>query len=296
MGIRKPENQDINKELKTMLSSLFEKNDKKLLRLVIGLNQVDKMLPNGWDERLNMPTKEAQKEIERRCKSITQELTRYADISKNNIEYYSALRRYRLLPLLTKIIRNAYAGFKLDNVQPADPFELADPEVKAFADEERKKRAKSKGKQANTKEQMFDEMRKILSEDELNLVLNKFKQERKLPPKVAILGKAGVGKTTTINSVFNAQWKTSHTIVGTTQAQMKEFALSTGGTLGVVDLPGYGRSMAEDREYEKIYQKMIPSCDLVFLVLQANTRDFADDQEMIVKITEWLQEFPTPQR
>ncbi len=296
MGIRKPENQDINKELKTMFSSLFDKNDKKLLRLVIGLNQVDKMLPNGWDERLNMPTKEAQKEIERRCKKITQELTRYADISKSNIEYYSALKYYRLLPLLTKIIKNAYAGFKLDNVQPADPFELADKEVKDFADEERKKRAKSKGKQANTKEQMFDEMRKILSEDELNLVLNKFKQERKLPPKVAILGKAGVGKTTTINSVFNAQLKTSHTIVGTTQAQMKEFALSTGGTLGVVDLPGYGRSMAEDREYEKIYQKMIPSCDLVFLVLQANTRDFADDQEMIVKITEWLQEFPTPQR
>ena len=143
---------------------------------------------------------------------------------------------------------------------------------------------------------MFDEMRKIISEDELNLVLNKFKQERKLPPKIAILGKAGVGKTTTINSVFNAQWKTSHTIVGTTQAQMKEFALSTGGTLSVVDLPGYGRSMAEDREYEKIYQKMIPSCDLVFLVLQANTRDFADDQEMIVKITEWLQQFPTPER
>lgn len=295
MGIRKPEKQDINKELKTMFN-LLDKSDKKLLRLVIGLNQVDKMLPDGWDERLNMPTKESQKEIERRCKKITQELTRYADISKSNIEYYSALRRYRLLPLLIKIIKNAYAGFKLDNVQPADPFELADPEVKAFADEERKKRAKSKAKQANTKEQMFDEMRKIISEDELNLVLNKFKQERKLPPKIAILGKAGVGKTTTINSVFNAQWKTSHTIVGTTQAQMKEFALSTGGTLSVVDLPGYGRSMAEDREYEKIYQKMIPSCDLVFLVLQANTRDFADDQEMIVKITEWLQQFPTPER
>ena len=295
MGIRKPEKQDINKELKAMFN-LLDKSDKKLLRLVIGLNQVDKMLPDGWDERLNMPTKESQKEIERRCKKITQELTRYADISKSNIEYYSALRRYRLLPLLIKIIKNAYAGFKLDNVQPADPFELADPEVKAFADEERKKRAKSKAKQANTKEQMFDEMRKIISEDELNLVLNKFKQERKLPPKVAILGKAGVGKTTTINSVFNAQWKTSHTIVGTTQAQMKEFALSTGGTLSVVDLPGYGRSMAEDREYEKIYQKMIPSCDLVFLVLQANTRDFADDQEMIVKITEWLQQFPTPER
>lgn len=83
---------------------------------------------------------------------------------------------------------------------------MADPEVKAFADEERRRRAKNKGKEVNAKDAMFDEMKKILSEDELNLLLDKFKQERRLPPKVAILGKAGVGKTTTINSVFNAQW------------------------------------------------------------------------------------------
>ncbi|MCU0516591.1 MAG: 50S ribosome-binding GTPase [Oscillatoria sp. Prado101] len=279
-----------------MFSSLFGKSQQTPVRLVIGLNQVDKMIPDGWDERLNMPTQKAEKEIQRRSEDIIHRLSRHAHISDANIEYYSALKRYRLLPLLTKIIKNAYAGFKLDNVQPADPFDLADPEVKAFADEERRKRAKSKGREVNAKDRMFDEMRKILSEEELNLVLDKFKQERKIPPKVAILGKAGVGKTTTINSVFNAQWKTSHTIVGTTKAQMKEFSLSSGGSLGVVDLPGYGRSVAEDREYEKIYQEMIPSCDLVFLVLQANTRDFADDQEMIVKISEWLREFPTPQR
>lgn len=279
-----------------MLGSLFGKSNKTPLRLVIGLNQVDKMVSDGWDMRLNMPTESADKQIQRRSNDIIQRLTKYADITSENIEYYSALKRYRLVPLLTKIIKNAYAGFKLDNLQPADLFELADPEVKAFADEERKRRAKSKGKEVTAKDVMFEEMRKILSEDELNLVLDKFRQERQLPPKVAILGKAGVGKTTTINSVFNAQWKTSHTIVGTTKAQMKEFALSTGGTLTVVDLPGYGRSVAEDREYEKIYQEMIPSCDLVFLVLQANTRDLTDDQEMILKITEWLKDCPTPQR
>jgi predicted GTPase len=279
-----------------MFNSLFGKSQPTPVRLVIGLNQVDKMIPDGWDERLNLPTQKAEKEIQRRCGDIIHRFSRQANISDANIEYYSALKRYRLLPLLTKIIKNAYAGFKLDNVQPADPFELADPEVKAFADEERRKRAKSKGKEVNAKDRMFDEMRKILSEDELNLVLDKFRQERRIPPKVAILGKAGVGKTTTINSVFNAQWKTSHTIVGTTKAQMKEFSLSSGGSLAVVDLPGYGRSMAEDREYEKIYQEMIPSCDLVFLILQANTRDFADDQEMIMKISEWLRDFPTPER
>lgn len=280
-----------------MFNSLFSIGKKPTLRLVVGLNQVDKIIPNGWDSRLNTPIEGAEKEIQRRSKDIIQRLTKYADISAENIEYYSALKRYRLMPLLTKIIRNAYAGFKLDNVQPADPFELADPEVKEFVEQERRKRERNKsGREVNAKEKMFDEMKKILSEDDLNLVLDKFKQERQLPPKVAIFGKAGVGKTTTINSLFNAQWKTSHTVVGTTQAQMKEFELSTGGTLNVLDLPGYGRSVAEDREYENIYQEIIPSCDLVFLIIQANTRDLADDQEMIVKITQWLEDFSQPQR
>lgn len=278
-----------------MFSSLFSGN-KPSLRLVVGLNQVDKMVTNAWDERLNMPIEKAEKEIQRRSNDIIHKFAKYADISPANIEYYSALRYYRLMPLLTKIIRNAYAGFKLDNVQPKNPFDKADPEVKAFAEQKRKEREKGRDDKEVAKERMFDEMRKILSEDDLRLVVDKFKQERSLPPKVAIFGKAGVGKTTTINSLFNARWKTSHTIVGTAKAQMKEFELSTGGTLNVVDLPGYGRSIAEDKEYEKIYQEMIPSCDLVLLIVQANTRDFADDQEMILKVAEWLKDSPTPQR
>ena len=273
------------------------RKNKAPIRLVVGLNQVDKIVANAWNERMNMPEERAAKEIARRCNDLTQRLAKYADISTDNIEYYSALKRYRLLPLLTKIVSNAYAGFKLDNVQPADPFELADPEVKAFADQQRREREAKKSSRTSTdKDRMFEEMKKILSEDDLNLVLDKFRQERSLPPKVAIFGKAGVGKTTTTNSLFNAKWKTSHTIVGTTSAQMKEFELSTGGTLSVVDLPGYGRSLAEDREYEKIYQDTIPSCDLVLLIVQADAKDLADDEEMILKVAEWLKDSPKPQR
>jgi predicted GTPase len=294
VGFTRFKNQNSYQELKAMFG--LRKN-KAPIRLVVGLNQVDKIVANGWNERMNMPEERAAKEIARRCNDLTQRLAKYADISTDNIEYYSALKRYRLLPLLTKIVSNAYAGFKLDNVQPADPFELADPEVKAFADQQRREREAKKSSRTSTdKDRMFEEMKKILSEDDLNLVLDKFRQERSLPPKVAIFGKAGVGKTTTINSLFNAKWKTSHTIVGTTSAQMKEFELSTGGTLSVVDLPGYGRSLAEDREYEKIYQDTIPSCDLVLLIVQADAKDLADDEEMIVKVAEWLKDAPTPQR
>lgn len=278
-----------------MLGSLFRREEKMPLRIVVGLNQVDKLIHGGWDERLNAPTEQAEKEIERRSHDIVKKLEKFAHLSPSHIEYYSATKRYRLMPLLVKIIQNAYAGFKLDNVQPADPFELADAEVREFVKEEREKR-KTKQQKTLKAEQLFSELSKILSKDELNSIKQKFGEERQIPPKVAILGKAGVGKTTTVNNLFNAQYKTSHTIVGTTNAQMKEFALVTGGTLNIVDLPGYGRSVADDREYEKIYQEMLPGCDLVLLVIQADSRDFADDQEMLMKITEWLKQSPTPQR
>jgi GTP-binding protein EngB required for normal cell division len=210
------------------------------------------------------------------------------------VEYYSALKRYRLIELLGKVIANSYAGFKLDNINPLDPFELADPEVRAYVEEQRANR--NQGKTRNNND-FVKELTKHLSPQDARLLSDKFSQEKQRPPRVAILGKAGVGKTTTINSVFNAQWKTSHTIVGTTEAQMKEFELKDGGgTLSVVDLPGYGRSVREDAEYEKIYQEIIPSCDVVLLIMQADSRDLADDQEIILKLTHWLEESPTPQR
>ncbi|MEB3886279.1 GTPase [Lyngbya sp. CCY1209] len=266
------------------------------LRLVVGLNQVDKITPDGWNEKLNKPEKEAKNEIERRCKDVIKKLTKEAEINDTNLEYYSALKRYRLINLLNKIIQNAYVGFKLGNINPKDPFELADPEAKKYADEQRKEMEKSSDQKVSSENQILKQLEEIISKDELNRLTSKLQQEAELPPKVAVIGQSGVGKTTTINNLFNADLKTSPTTVGTTQPQTKEFTLSTGGTLTVIDLPGYGRSEKEDQEYDKIYQDIIPSCDLILLVLQADAKDFADDIEMIQKIKKWLQDCPTPKR
>lgn len=266
------------------------------LRLVVGLNQVDKITPDGWNEKLNHPNKEAENEIERRCQDIVKKLTKETGINDTNLEYYSALKRYRLMYLLNKIIQNAYVGFKLGNINPKDPFELADPEAKKYADEKRKEMANTSDKKVSSENQILKQLEEIISKDDLKLLKSKLQQEAKLPPKVAVIGQTGVGKTTTINNLFDAELKTSPTTVGTTQAQTKEFTLSTGGTLTVIDMPGYGRSEKEDQEYDKIYQDIIPSCDLILLVLQANAKGFADDIEMIQKIKKWLQDCPTPKR
>ena len=271
-----------------MPSNRFQQNEKTPLQFVVGLNQVDKMVFNGWDERLNLPTKEAEQQIERRSKDIVDKLSKYSRLTTSHMEHYSALKRYRLENLLSKIIRYTHAGFRLDDVEPQPWWDLAEAEVREYVVREQKKRKHVQGKPQTSKELFFEELRKLLPSDALQQVEREYKKVRQTPPSVAILGKAGVGKTTTVNGLFNAKWKTSHTFVGTTNLQSKEFQLLTGGTLTMIDLPGYGRSLAEDRQYENMYREAIGHCDLILLIVQADARDLADDQEMIAKISEWL--------
>ena len=57
-----------------------------------------------------------------------------------------------------------------------------------------------------------------------------------------------------------------------------------------IDMPGYGRSMDEDEGYKKIYLQELPKCDIILLVVQADTRDLTDDQIMIENLYEWSKE------
>ena len=274
-----------------MIGSTIEKEVTPLLTLAVGLNQVDKNVIDGWNDRLNLPTKEAEKQIERRADDIVAKLSAYSNLSVSHIEYYSALKRYRLENLLSKVIMFTRQGFRLDDVEPQPWWDLAEEDVREFILQERQKRQNPKEALRGSKEYLFEELQQLLPADVLKQVKDEFHEVRRTPAKVAILGKAGVGKTTTVNNLFNAQWKTSHTFVGTTEMQADEFSLPTGGTLTVIDLPGYGRSLAEDRQYESIYREVIKYCDLVLLIIQANSRDLADDQEMICKLSQWLKEF-----
>lgn len=274
-----------------MIANLFKSKPVERIRLVAAVNGVDKIGPGNWDTRLNAPSREQEESIRRRCKDIAARLSVATGLAEDQIEYYSALKRYRLHPLLNTIILSAKAGFKMDAIQPMDPFQLADPDVRKFAEEERARRAAQKGG-APPLEDLETLLTKKLPPDKAARLKAAFRQEKARPPRIAFLGKSGVGKTTTINNLFNASLKTSHTLVGTKDAQVNEFTLETGGTLSVVDLPGYGRTLKEDAEYEAIYHEILPECDLVLLVLQADTRDFADDEEMITNLMGRLKTAP----
>jgi len=251
---------------------------KRISRLVIGLNCIDNLVPNSWDMRLNLPNEEAEREIERRCENIIKKLSNDCSISKTNFVYYSALKKYNLYELLNTIIINSRAGFKFGQIRPRIFADDVAPDVKKTIEKLKKSGAISLPQTEFSLDKIKEEFGKLLSKEDYDKFKQKLENETKEPPKIAVLGKAGVGKTTTVNNLFNSNFETGGIGSVTQNAQIIEnFNLPDGGKLTVVDLPGYGRTIEEDEKNETIYQEFIPQCDIVLLIIQATTKDFSDD-------------------
>lgn len=252
---------------------------------------VDKVPPEEWNTFDNGPTDAMKTAIERKAKDLTNRIHQGTGLALTQIEYCSAVKRYRLYPVVTAVVKNARNGVRVLGLHPKDSWELASPEARAFVEQERLKRSGGKP-HTNSPNQIMEEIGKTLSPVDAKRLQAAFKDETAKPAKIAVLGKAGAGKTTLVNNAFSANFKTSHTIVGSDKAQMKEFEVEGGGKIEIIDLPGYGRSISEDKTYETIYSRELPGCDLVILVIQANTRDLADDIDMVAKLRQWMRNSP----
>lgn len=115
-------------------------------------------------------------------------------------------------------------------------------------------------------------------------------------PVVAIIGKAGVGKTTTINNLFDVDDYVAEALSfdekghigdvrrGTTTAIRKRFDLKIGIGLDIIDLPGLGDDIRKDKEFEAIYRQILPKCDIVLYVLKADNRTLGEDERILQNI------------
>ena len=97
------------------------------------------------------------------------------------------------------------------------------------------------------------------------------------PFRVAVIGQSGVGKSTTLNSVFGLRNYTSDVAEGTTDIEEKKFAMRDGFSLSIYDMPGIGYDMDKDAEYEKMYAKILPDCDVIVYIINAHSKDIGED-------------------
>lgn len=108
------------------------------------------------------------------------------------------------------------------------------------------------------------------------------------PFRVAIIGQAGVGKSTTINQLFllNSEEKleTSDITEGTTKVTEKIFPIRDGFKLSVYDMPGLNKDPEKDKKYEEMYREILPKCDVIVYVIAANRRDFGEDCRILKEV------------
>ena len=125
---------------------------------------------------------------------------------------------------------------------------------------------------------------KVSSEEKKKVMdaLNSEITER--PFRVAVIGQSGVGKSTTLNSVFGLKNYTSNVAEGTTDIEEKKFEMRDGFSLSIYDMPGIGYDIDKDAEYEKMYAKILPDCDVIVYIINAHSKDIGEDCRILREV------------
>jgi uncharacterized protein len=98
-------------------------------------------------------------------------------------------------------------------------------------------------------------------------------------PKVGILGKTGVGKSSLCNALFGKDTAKVTDVESCTRKPQEISGRIGSGNIKLVDMPGIGESKERDQEYKDLYSKHLPEFDLVLWVLKADDKTFSSDEE-----------------
>lgn len=124
-----------------------------------------------------------------------------------------------------------------------------------------------------------------LSPQEIERVNVAFEKEIKERPfRVAIIGQSGVGKTTTLNSVFGLNKYTARIAEGTKDVSEEIFEIRDGFKLSIYDMPGLGNDIDRDAIYEKLYEKILPQCDVIVYIISGRSKNVGVDCRILNNI------------
>lgn len=121
-----------------------------------------------------------------------------------------------------------------------------------------------------------------LNSQQLEELRKAAKKEVNIPPRIALVGECGVGKSTTINAMFNAGLAVSHVRACTQESFELDIPVSEvlgeNGSIKIYDMPGLGEDIYADEKHKLTYNRVLSDCDVAVWVLDATTRHFTQTQ------------------
>jgi hypothetical protein len=109
-------------------------------------------------------------------------------------------------------------------------------------------------------------------------------------PRVALIGFTGVGKSSTINALFNAGQEISDVRACTQEAHEVQGDVSeyTGshGTVVVYDMPGLGEDLRADQRHLATYAAVLPRIDVAVWTFHAGDRAMTPMQQALLYLEE----------
>ena len=111
-------------------------------------------------------------------------------------------------------------------------------------------------------------------------------------PKIAIIGFTGVGKSSTLNALFNAGQPTSD-IRACTQDEapiIGDVSKYTGskGSVIIYDMPGLGEDMASDERHFETYLRVLPLVDVAIWTFHTGDRAMTPMQNALIRLNETM--------
>lgn len=145
--------------------------------------------------------------------------------------------------------------------------------------------------QINTAKTYLQGLKKMgMTDDQIIKIGEEAVRRRKemSPPRVAFVGLVGVGKSSTLNALFNAGQPTSEVVACTKkEAEINgEYSTYKGskGKIIVYDMPGLGESKETEDVHIETYKKVLPKVNVIVWTIAATDRKLKPEQDALEKL------------